>query len=166
VKKTPICVSLIIVLSIFGSTQTAAAFERNAQERHAAKEPRKSYEEHLSQREAGPGLKKDPSRRDVHAQRPPRYEHHLPEGFRTLRIANRVLYYLNGIFYQLTPYGYAMVNAPLGAVVGELPPGYYQILYRGTIYYVYNNTYYAQVPMGYSVVTPPPMIMLPTQVGW
>ena len=83
-----------------------------------------------------------------------------------MKIANMLLYYLNGIFYQSTPYGYQMVTAPTGVMVSALPSGYYQIFYGGTTYYVANNTYYVQGPMGYNVVTPPQGIMFPVQTGW
>lgn len=166
VRKTLSCIGLIFVLSILGSIQTATAFERNARESHVSREPRQS-EEHSSQGKSGSGLRESPGRREVRSHRPARYEHRLPTGYRTLKTANRILYYLNGIFYQPTSYGYEIVNAPMGAIIGELPPGYYQILYGGTTYYVYNNTYYVQAPVGYSVVTPPsPRVMFPAQTGW
>ena len=79
-----------------------------------------------------------------------------------MRIANTLFYYLNGIFYRSTPYGYQIVSAPMGTVVRELPYGHYQVWYGGTPYYVYNNTYYTWGPMGYRVVMPPVQgVMLP-----
>ena len=90
----------------------------------------------------------------------------MPEGYHTMKIANIIRYYLNGIFYQSTPYGYQVVTAPTGMMVSELPPGYYQIFYGGTPYYVFNNTYYVQGPMGYNIVTPPQGTMFPAQTGW
>ena len=162
-KKILGSIGLVLVLSIFGFTQTAVAFERDAREGHASKELRQSPPRGGS----GAGFREDHSRQEVRFQKPVHYERHLPAGYRTLKIANRVLYYLNGIFYQSTPYGYEVVTAPMGAILRELPHGYYQILYGGTAYYVYNNTYYIRGAMGYNIVTPPPqVVMFPFRAGW
>ena len=162
-KKTLSGMGLVLVLSILGFVQTAAAFEQSAGRNRASNEPQRSHAADSYRS----GSREDHTRREVRFQRAAHYERHLPAGYRTLRIANRILYYLNGIFYQSTPYGYEVVNAPMGSIVRELPFGYQRILYRGTVYYVYNNTYYVQEPMGYSVVTPPPQgVMFPAQGGW
>ena len=161
-KKTLRGIGLILILSILGFVQTAAAFEQGS------RESRQSHREPSPGGAFKQGFREDHNRREVRFQQPVHYERRLPEGYRTLKIANRILYVLNGIFYQSTPYGYEVVTAPRGAIVRELPPGYYQIFYGGTTYYVVNNTYYVQGPMGYSIVTPPPvqMVMFPAQTGW
>lgn len=165
-KKTLSCIGLVLVLSVFGLTQTAAAFEQGSRENRVSRESQRSHGEHSPRERSGVGFREDHGRQEVRFQRPVHYERRLPAGYRTLKIANRILYYLNGLFYQSTPYGYQVVTAPMGAIVRELPFGCYQILYGGTIYYVYNNTYYVQQPMGYSIVTPPQGVMIPAQTGW
>ena len=166
-KKTLSCIGLVLVLSIFGFVQTASAFGQGTKENRASREPRQSHEERSPKGGFRPEYREDHNRQEVRLQRPAHYERRLPNGYHALNLANMILYYLNGIFYQSTPYGYEVVTAPMGAIVRELPPGYYQILYGGTAYYVYNNTYYIQGPMGYSIVTPPfPVMMSPAQRGW
>ena len=154
-KKTLSYISIVLVLTLFGFTQTAAASERDTRKSHPAFEGRQSHEEHSAGRGPGEGFREAPEHREVYFRPAAHYERRLPAGYRTLRIANRILYYLSGIFYQSTPFGYEVVSAPPGVIVGTLPHGYSQILYGGRIYYVCNNTYYVQGPMGYSVVMSP-----------
>jgi hypothetical protein len=165
-KKTLTCMGLVLVMGIFAFTQTATAFEQGSRGNRVAREARPSHEEPSPRGGSREEFRENHGRQEVHYQQPAHYEHRLPAGYRTLRIANMILYYLNGMFYQSTPYGYQVVNAPMGSIVGTLPPGYYQVLYGGTLYYVYNNTYYVQGPMGYNVVTPPQGVMFPIQTGW
>jgi len=157
---------LVLALSIFGSTQTVAAFDQGSRENRNARAPQQSHEERSSGRVSKSGFKEDHGRQEVHFQPPVHYERRLPAGYRTMKIANTLLYYLNGVFYQSTPYGYQMITAPRGGIIGELPPGYYQILYGGSTYYVYNNTCYVRGPMGYNIVTPPQGMAFPVQTGW
>ena len=142
------------------------AFEQGPKGTHASREPQQSRGEHSTRGEPKPAFREVHNRQEVRFQQPAHYEHRLPTGYRALRIANTILYCLNGIFYQSTPFGYQVVTAPMGAMVGELPPGYYQILYGGITYYVYNNTYYTRGPMGYNIVTPPQGVMFPIRTGW
>jgi hypothetical protein len=166
-KKTLGCIGLVLVLSVFGFTQTAAAaFERDARGGHAPKEPRQSREKISPGQGAEARVMAGHHHQEVRPQRSVHYERRLPAGYLTLRIADMMLYYLNGIFYQSTPYGYEVVNAPMGAVVSQLPPGYYRILNGYTPYYVYNNIYYVRGPIGYVVTPAPQVVMLPAQSGW
>ena len=165
-KKTLSCMSLVLALSIFGFTQTVAAFEQGPRENRISRDPQQSHGEHSSREESKPGFKEDRDRQEVRFQPPVHYVRRLPANHRTMKIANMILHYLNGIFYQSTPYGYQVVTPPIGTIVGELPPGYYQIFYGGITYYVYNNTYYVRGPVGYNIVTPPQGIMFPVQTGW
>lgn len=96
-----------------------------------------------------------PMRYGAFNHRPLHYYPSLPLGYLTLKIADMIYYYSGGTYYQYTPSGYAVVSAPVGAVIQELPPWYRQIPYGKTTYYFYNNTYYVQEPAGYTVVTPP-----------
>lgn len=152
-KKTFVRIGLVLVLSLGVFIQNATAFESRKHEDRNSARPQLSRGEQ--------------KRHDVRSHHHPRYERHLPAGYRTLRMANRVLYYLNGIFYQSTPYGYQVITAPMGTVVRELPYGCYQVWQGGTVYYVFNNTYYTRGPMGYRVVMPPARgIMFPVQARW
>ena len=165
-KKILSCMGLVLALSVFGFSQSAAAFEPRARENKVSRESQRSQEEHSPRGESKSGFREDHGRQEVRFQQPVHYERRLPAGYRTMRIADRILYYLNGIFYQSTPYGYQVVNAPMGTMTGQLPPGVYQISYGGITYYVYNNTYYVRGPLGYSIVTPPQAVMFPGQTGW
>ena len=167
-KKIFGCIGLVLVLSVFGSIQTAAAFDRGAKDNRITREPQNSHGERSPRGGSDSGFREERDHREIRNQPPAHhYERRLPAGYRTLKLANMILYYLNGMFYQSTPFGYEVVNAPMGAVVGQLPPGYYQIFYNGTMYYVYNNTYYVQGPMGYNIVPPPSQaVMLPVRAGW
>ena len=165
-KKIFGCIGLVLVVSVFGFVQPAAAFERGARENGVSREPQPSHGERSPREEFKSGSREDHGRQEVRFQQRTHYEHRLPAGYRTLKIANMIFYYLNGIFYQSTPYGYEVVTSPMGPIVKELSPGYYQIFYGGTTYYVCNNTCYVQGPMGYSIVTPPQVVMFPTRTGW
>jgi hypothetical protein len=165
-KKILSGISLVLVLSVFGFVQTAAAFEQGSRENRTARESRQVRGEHSPRGGFPSGFREDRGRREVRFQQPVHYERRLPIGYRTLRIANRILYCLNGIYYQWTPFGYEVVTAPVGAIVRELPPGHCQIFYGGAIYYVYNNAYYVREPWGYNLVTPPQGVMCPIQAGW
>jgi hypothetical protein len=167
-KKILSWIGLALVLSVFGSVRTAAAFGQSAWEYRTSRVPEQSHEERSPRGESRSGFRENLGHREVRFQRPAHhYERQLPVGCRTLRIANRILYCLNGIYYQWTPYGYEVVTAPVGAIVRELPPGYCQIFYGGTLYYVYNNAYYVRGPLGYNLVTPPSQIVLcPTRTVW
>ena len=159
-KKILSCIGLMLVLSVFGSARTAAAFGQSAWEYRTSRVQEPSHEERSPRENAG--------HREVRFQGPAHhYERRLPAGYRTLRIANRILYCLNGIYYQWTPYGYEVVTAPVGVIVRELPPGYGQIFYGGTTYYVYGNAYYVRGPLGYNFVTPPSQVVLcPARTVW
>ncbi len=165
-EKTSSRAGIVLALSIFVFVQTAAAFEQKPRESRASRTPQQSHEEHFTRGASKPEFKEDHGHQETRFQEKSHYEHHLPAGYRTLKVANIIRYYLNGIFYQSTPYGYQVVTAPMGMMVRELPPGYYQIFYGGTTYYVANNTYYVQGPMGYNIVTPPQGAMFPAQTGW
>ncbi|MBU9888994.1 MAG: hypothetical protein KTQ49_03890 [Candidatus Omnitrophica bacterium] len=103
--------------------------------------------------------------RDYNFRRPFHYYHSLPRGYLTLKIANEVFYYLDGMYYRYTPAGYVVVTAPRGAMVPVLPPYYRQIPYEGKTYVYYNSTYYVQEPAGYTVVTPPPQVVTQNPVA-
>ncbi|MCB1693462.1 MAG: hypothetical protein KDI19_11905 [Pseudomonadales bacterium] len=78
--------------------------------------------------------------RDYHAgQR----VHVLPSRhyYRTV-VRGRPYYYYSGVFYEPQPYGYIVVNAPIGARVQTLPSGYVSFGIGGHRYFYVNTTYY------------------------
>jgi hypothetical protein len=166
-KKLSKTIGLIIVVSVLGFTQTAFAFDQTDRDGRGPKEMRPSHAR-LAFKEVRSENRANHNPREIHFQSPVRhYEPSLPTGYRTLKIANRIFYYLSGIFYQSTPYGYKVVTAPRGVVLTELPMGCIRVIHEGIIYYVHNNVYYVQGPLGYSIVTPPPqVVMVPSPMGW
>ncbi len=79
-----------------------------------------------------------------------RHDHH-----RRVRFRGIDHYYQHGHFYRRGPYGYFLVNAPIGAVVWSLAFGFDTIWIGGSAYYHYGGTYYQRAPAGYVVVAPP-----------
>ena len=123
-NKTLSCIGLVLVLSVFGFTQTATAFEQTARGGHAPGELRPSHEQPPLRGGARTSFREDHNRPEAHFQRNVPFEHRLPEGYRTLKIANMILYYLDGIFYQPTPYGYVVVTPPPQAVMFPVQTGW------------------------------------------
>ncbi|MFA5160294.1 MAG: DUF6515 family protein [Candidatus Omnitrophota bacterium] len=128
---------LLIILSAFCSIQMKDSFAQ----------PPRSREGHFQRPPMGP------------AYPGPRFYHNLPPGYQPLWIADMLYYYLGGVYYQETPSGYVVVQAPRGAVIPALPGPYKTIVYDNTDYYYYNSTYYIKQPTGYTVVTPPPSVV-------
>lgn len=144
-KKTLLALLAALILNVFIVSGAAFAAPRASGDRHS------------------PAARHDPVEmrgpRNTYYHGPNRYYHSLPPGYLTLRMADMVLYYLSGTYYQYTPSGYVVVSAPMGAVIRELPPYYKRIPYGTNTYYYYNNTYYVQESAGYTVVTPPPQVV-------
>jgi len=132
---------LILALGILCLSQTKDSF---AQPPHGRGEPNHSPSHGPSYGREYPG---------------PRFYPRLPHGYRTLRLAESLYYYLGGFYYQETPSGYVVVPGPRGAIITSLPGPSRTIVYDNTDYYYYNNTYYVKQPTGYTVVTPPPSVV-------
>jgi hypothetical protein len=80
----------------------------------------------------------------------------FPVGFSSVVVRDGTFYYNHGQFYQLDNDALVPVEAPLGAVVGDLPTDRTSTNVDGTIYEVYNNVYYVMTPEGrFQVVEPP-----------
>ena len=79
-----------------------------------------------------------------------RHDHH-----RRIKHRGQNYYYQHGYFYRGGPYGYFLVNAPIGAVVWSLGFGFDTIWIGGSAYYHYGGTYYQRAPAGYVVVEQP-----------
>jgi Family of unknown function (DUF6515) len=72
-----------------------------------------------------------------------------------LSIANQQYYYDEGVYYQPATGGYAVITAPLGAIVNSLPPGYETTMVGNDYYYYYGGTFYIDTGNGYQVVQAP-----------
>jgi uncharacterized protein YgiM (DUF1202 family) len=59
------------------------------------------------------------------------------------------------VFYKKGPGGYAVVRAPLGAVVMRLPVGYRTMIVAGVTYFLFAGVYYCKASSGYVVVKAP-----------
>jgi len=69
---------------------------------------------------------------------------------------NRGYYYDDGVYYQPSGNGYAVVAPPIGAVVNYLPDGYTTITADdGTYYYYYAGVFYIAQDNAYRVVPAP-----------
>ncbi len=82
----------------------------------------------------------------------------LPPDYAPVYVGSTPYYYDQGVFYQSTPSGYAVVTPPIGALVPALPPGAEAIPVGSIIYYYAGGAFYLPQPQGYLVVTPPPGI--------
>jgi hypothetical protein len=72
-----------------------------------------------------------------------------------LSIANQQYYYDQGVYYQPSGSGYAVVSAPIGALVSFLPPGYETTTVGNDEYFYYGGTFYINTGNGYQVVAAP-----------
>ncbi|HTR29050.1 MAG TPA: DUF6515 family protein [Puia sp.] len=69
---------------------------------------------------------------------------------------NQRYWYDDGCFYLPQNGGYAVVPAPVGAIVATIPPGYETPVVDGTTYYYFGGVFYVYTGQGYQVVTAPP----------
>ncbi len=72
-----------------------------------------------------------------------------------LSIANQRYYYDQGVYYQPSSGGYAVVAAPIGALVSFLPPGYETTSVGNDEFFYYGGTFYIDTGNGYQVVAAP-----------
>lgn len=85
----------------------------------------------------------------------------LPAGHRTVYVGRSRYFYRSGVFYRHGPSGYAVVRAPIGAVIGAPPAGCRTVVFGGATYYDYNGDYYQNTPAGYVVVQAPAAVSPP-----
>ena len=79
----------------------------------------------------------------------------LPRGHAKLRVRGDGYFYNNGVFYQRSKGGHAIVHAPIGAVVHRLPRGHKGFRASNGKYFRHNGVFYVKVRRGYRVVAPP-----------
>jgi hypothetical protein len=78
-------------------------------------------------------------------------------------LANQRYYYDQGVYYEPSGSGYAVVPAPVGAIVNYLPPGYETTMAGDDTYYYYGGSFYISNGDGYQVV-PAPVGAVVTQI--
>lgn len=61
----------------------------------------------------------------------------IPSGHALVHVGPNRYYYSAGVFYRKGPKGYAVVRAPLGAVVMHLPVGYRTMMVAGVTYFFF-----------------------------
>ncbi len=76
----------------------------------------------------------------------------LPAGAIPIQCAGNAYYYRRGEYYRRSPRGYAVVPAPIGAVIPTLPDQHRTMLINGITYHEYDGVYYRGGPSGYTVV--------------
>ncbi len=86
----------------------------------------------------------------------------LPPGYVQVYVGSNPYYYDQGVYYQTTPSGYAVVTPPPGAIVPVLPPGAEAIPVGPAVYYYAAGAFYVQQPQGYVVVAPPAGVTVTT----
>jgi Family of unknown function (DUF6515) len=72
-----------------------------------------------------------------------------------ISLANQQYYYDEGVYYQPSAGGYAVVSAPIGATVSTLPPGFETTQVGDDYFYYYGGTFYTDTGNGYQVVVAP-----------
>ncbi|MBS1668955.1 MAG: hypothetical protein JST58_16390 [Bacteroidetes bacterium] len=72
-----------------------------------------------------------------------------------LSIGNSNYYYSDGCYYSPYNDGYAVVQPPMGAVVGYLPDGYETVLVGNDYYYYFAGVFYIDNGQGYQMVAAP-----------
>ncbi len=82
----------------------------------------------------------------------------LPRQYSPVRIGPRGVYHHGGVFYRRGPSGFAVIPAPMGAVVASLPSGFSIMAAAGGTYFYLGNTYYQPCSQGYRVVRPPSVL--------
>jgi hypothetical protein len=73
-----------------------------------------------------------------------------------LNFNNTRYWYDDGCFYMPQNGGYAVVTAPIGAIVASIPPGYETPVVDGTNYFYFGGVFYIYTGQGYQVVAAPP----------
>jgi len=79
----------------------------------------------------------------------------LPRQYSPVRIGPRGVYHHRGAFYRRAPSGFAVIPAPIGAVVASLPSGFSIMAAAGGTYFYFGETYYQPCRQGYRVVRRP-----------
>lgn len=86
---------------------------------------------------------------------PGRITHKIPAGHARVSVGPKRYHFHAGVFYKRGPRGYAVVRAPLGAVIMHLPVGYHTMIVAGATYFLFAGVYYRRASSGYVVVEAP-----------
>ena len=79
----------------------------------------------------------------------------LPPRHEIIELRGARYHYSHGRFYRPGPFGFFMVNPPVGIFVSILPPVQRTIIVGGISYYYADEVYYTDTIGGYVVVPPP-----------
>ncbi len=83
------------------------------------------------------------------------WQRSLPPSHNVIMFRGARYHYWGGRFYRPGPFGYFVVNPPIGVIVTVLPPVYKTVIIGGVSYYYADDTYYTDSVGGYVVVPPP-----------
>jgi hypothetical protein len=79
----------------------------------------------------------------------------LPPKHDVIVLRGSQYHYSHGRFYRPGPFGFFMVNPPIGIFVSILPPVHRTYIVGGVSYYYADSVYYTESVGGYVVVPPP-----------
>jgi len=71
------------------------------------------------------------------------------------RLRGHSYHYYGGYFWAPGPFGFWIVNPPIGIAVTVLPPRYTTVIVGGITYYYADTVYYTESTSGYVVVPAP-----------
>jgi len=79
----------------------------------------------------------------------------LPPRHDVIMLRGHNYHYYGGMFWMPGPFGFFMVNPPIGMIVTVLPAPHRIVMVSGITYYYANSVYYTEAPSGYVVVPAP-----------
>lgn len=85
----------------------------------------------------------------------------MPAKSRIVHVGSHRCHYHAGVFYRKGPKGFAVVRAPMGAVVTRLPAGFATLVVAGITCFAFADVYYRKAPSGYVVVEAPATLPAP-----
>jgi hypothetical protein len=85
----------------------------------------------------------------------------LPPRHNIIVLRGHRYHYFSGHFWMSGPFGFYIVNPPIGVIVDVLPPQPRAVIIGGITYYYADNVYYTEASGGYVVVPPPPSAPAP-----
>jgi len=83
------------------------------------------------------------------------WKRELPPRHEVIVLRGARYHYSHGRFYRPGPFGFFMVNPPIGVFISILPPVHRTIIVGGINYYYAEEVYYTDTVGGYVVVPPP-----------
>jgi len=145
--------TVVSALLLSGALSIASARDREPRTSNR-NEVRQVQERPQMHRESRPVVKHyAPQSRVVVKHQPTRTIHRsLPNGYRTLRVADRPYYYHNGVYYNHCNNGYEVVTAPR---IRHLPHHARRVVVNQAVYFVSDDVYYSSCGDYYEVCEAP-----------